>query len=192
LPLDLFVTIQWSKVSYGGRVQERLGRLCERLYQWLLRRGVALTHVYVHEVGSLREINTHIMVHVPRSVRREFEKMIPQWLDSPACEGLVDVREVNDHDGLTGHFLKGMEREAARALGILRCLDQGKIRGKRCGTSENIGRKARNEWGKTARIFASSPPVAEAQWGRAAVFLHKSRPSCQLLAMPAKTMDLKD
>jgi hypothetical protein len=83
------------------------------------------------------------MVHIPPPLRRDFEKMIPQWLDSISHEGLIEVKPVEDRDGLTEYFLKGTEAKAAKTLGILRCSDQGKIQGKRCGTSENIGRKAR-------------------------------------------------
>jgi hypothetical protein len=145
LPLDWFVTIQWSRATSGGRPQDRLLRFFERAYQWLFRRNLKLAYVDVHEIGSLRGLHTHVMLHMPIRFRKEFERMIPQWIDSPSCDGLIEVKPVEDRDRLVDYFLKGTEREAARALGILRCSDEGKIRGKRCGTSENIGRKARNQ-----------------------------------------------
>jgi hypothetical protein len=143
LPLDWFVTIQWSKAAPGGRPQDRLLRFFERAYQWLFRRQVTLAYLYVHEIGALGGLHTHVMIHMPRSLRKECERMMPQWLDSPACEGFIKAKPVEDRDGLTEYFLKGTEAEAAKTLGILRCTDEGKIQGKRCGTSENIGHKAR-------------------------------------------------
>jgi hypothetical protein len=156
LPLNVFVTIQWSKAAPGDRVQIRLLRFVERAYQWFFRRKVALAYVYVHEVGTLGEGNTHLMIHVPESIRRQFQRMIPQWLDSQPRRGFIDVQPAYDAKRLAGYFLKGTNTTVAKGLGILQSSDQGRIRGKRCGTSENIGRKARSRWKESTLPWFSS------------------------------------
>jgi hypothetical protein len=143
LPLDVFVTIQWSKASRGERVQVRLLRLFERLYQWLFRRGLTLVYVYVHEIGTLRKMHTHFIIHLPPPMRGEFESMIPGWLDSNPCKGFIEAKPVSDMEGLLGYLLKATDPKVAKDLGIVMSTWQGLVIGKRCGTSENIGRKAR-------------------------------------------------
>src|ERR1700722_13741189 len=100
LPLNVFVTIQWSKATPGERVQVRLLRLFERLYQWLFRRGLTLVYVYVHEIGTLRTMPTHLVVHLPAPLREEFESIIPAWLDSNPGKGFIEVKPVSNIDGL--------------------------------------------------------------------------------------------
>jgi hypothetical protein len=152
LPLDVFITIQWSKATPGGRPQDRLLRFFERVYQWLFRRNLTLAYVYVHEIGALGKPNSHIMIHVPASFQREFERMIPQWLDSPSCEGFIEVKPVQYRNGLVEYFLKGTEVEAAKSLGILRCSIRGRF-----GVNDAAHRKT--SVGKPESSGASQPQV---------------------------------
>lgn len=69
--------------------------------------------------------------------------MIPAWLDSKPCKGFIEAKPVTDMEGLLGYLLKGTDPKVAKALGIVMSTWQGLVIGKRCGTSENIGRKAR-------------------------------------------------
>ena len=44
-----------------------------------------------------------------------------------------------------GYLLKGIDPDAPAAASLARLKPGGRVIGKRCGTSQNIGRKARSE-----------------------------------------------
>ena len=101
----------------------------------------------MHEVGDLGSVHSHLMVHVPGEHWPAFDSMVCHWMDSERNENLVDSQPVHDAVGLTRYLLKGVEPSAwSRSWGI-QTQGQGVIRGKRCGTSENIGPAARTRFG---------------------------------------------
>jgi len=121
--------------------------MLDRAREWLRRRGLELTYIYVHERGDLGLLHSHIMIHVSGEHWFAFDSMLCQWMDSERQQGLIESKPVYDEQGLMRYLLKGVEPSGwSRSWGIATS-DEGVIQGKRCGTSENIGTAARTRFG---------------------------------------------
>jgi hypothetical protein len=147
LPLNEFITIQWSRADPGADPVARLKTMLDRAREWFRRRDLELTYIYVHEHGDLGLLHSHIMIHLPGEHWPAFDSMVCQWMDSECHEHLIETKPVHDELGLIRYLLKGVEPSGwSRSWGI-QTQDQGVIQGKRCGTSENIGAAARTRYG---------------------------------------------
>jgi hypothetical protein len=82
-------------------------------------------YVYVHEIGTLRKIHTHFVIHLPPPLRREFESMIPAWLDSEPCRGFIEVKPVTNMEGLLGYLLRELTLRWRRNSGYCCRLGRG-------------------------------------------------------------------
>jgi len=163
-PLNAFLTVHWDNQDGKGTVQERNSRLLICARRWLDRRGQPLACVWVIERGILSGLHAHNMIHVPRKHLAGFTSMLPRWTGIEALpkdkwpdmkgkqhvlgygrEGVWQLKRVYDHGvGLRRYLLKGSADRRYR-YGI-RHLDQGTVIGKRCGTSNSLGRTAREHW----------------------------------------------
>jgi hypothetical protein len=105
-----------------------------------------------------------LLVHVPPALVSEVSRRQRSWLKritgrpyrprailSKPIGGLIgletgnpDLHAVNLATAL-GYLIKGADSEAAERFGIQKLEAGGRVIGKRCGTSQNIGPKARKE-----------------------------------------------
>jgi len=156
LPLNRHLTISWDHADCVGRIQDVQGKFLERFSKWAKYRGVPPTYVYALENGDVMGQHSHIPLHVPRKHLAGFKRMIPRWIDGDVdqtgttktfkvtsvryCDG---VGRLNPVKGILKYILSGIEAEAGALLGIEPRGKAGVIVGRRLGTSQNIGRKAR-------------------------------------------------
>jgi hypothetical protein len=137
------LTIQWSLAPSALRPQRRQAKLIERASKWLSRRHIPIAFIWVLEQGFGAEPHGHILVHLPQEHVHAFRQKICDWIGTPWVPRQVTFRSIYDVDGAEEYVLKGLDHDAAEALGVRRPRSQGVVHGKRVGTSESIGRAAR-------------------------------------------------
>ena len=159
LPLNRHLTITWELAQCVGRVQDIQTRFLARYAKWICYHGSKPTYVWAIENGPVWGYHSHILIHVPSHLYKNFRKMVPRWIDGePDQSGHTKtylptqvrygfgISRWNRLKGVVCYILKGVESEAANLLGIDPRPDKaGIVFGKRCGTSENIGRAARKK-----------------------------------------------
>jgi hypothetical protein len=138
------------------------GRFLDLMTRALARHGGATAWLWVHENGDRKGGHCHLLAHVcPDRVAR-ITRLQRGWLRritggayrarvirSKPIGGRLglemgnpDLHAVNLGEALS-YVLKGACPAAAAQFGLDRLEPGGRIIGKRCGTSQNIGAKAR-------------------------------------------------
>ncbi len=162
VPINRHLTISWAVADVPGRVSDAQGKFLELASKWLRYHSVTPAYVYVIENGPVLGLHSHIAIHIPDELAREFRKMTDRWVrslgGSPRTKGALllspkDKFAPRSHHQSIRHLLryilKGTEQSAADLLNInTEYTKAGVVIGRRCGTSENIGKKAREaSWG---------------------------------------------
>ena len=151
LPLNRFVTVRWEGRQSIGTIQTRQGLLIERMSKWLRYRNVPPAYLWVIENGLARGLHSHILIHVPSEHLKAFKRKAPTWIDGTIDKSTVDVRRtryghgldrLNGLKGRLRYILKGGDEQVSRLISV-DLKHQGTVAGKRSGTSQNIGVKAR-------------------------------------------------
>lgn len=157
--LNRHMTISWEHAQCIGRVQDIQGVFLERFSKWIRYHGGIPAYIWSIENGPVLGHHSHIFCHVPLDLARGFKKMVPAWIDGDVDQDGATktfkvttikygagVNRLNRLKGVMRYILKGLEEDAALLLGIEPRYDKaGVVTGKRIGTSENIGRAARNK-----------------------------------------------
>jgi hypothetical protein len=155
-PLNLSIDINWTRTWVGNDPDGRiLGHLMELIRKWLKPR-----YCKVFALIAVRENpdgcpNTHILVHCPPAVLRNFERQVLTVLDAD-CHGLDDCAvkfkrlgkgnsTLKATLGKLAYMCKGMDPKDAKEFGIS-CAPQGRINGKRASISQGIHRAARQRY----------------------------------------------
>lgn len=166
LPLTRMITIHWEAagVTLEG-MANATGKFLDLLTKTLDRHGSATAWVRVHEGGDGKGGHCHLLVHVPAELVPIVTRLQIRWLRSITGnayrarvihsdpiggrlgleKGNPDLHRAN-LDAALAYVLKGANEEAASQFGLERVEPGGRVIGKRCGTSQNIGAKARREW----------------------------------------------
>jgi hypothetical protein len=103
---------------------------------------------WVRESGKHGGANTHILLHVPPWLMEDgtFQAALERSLEpegGPTHEKALMIKPAYAPEGKLRYMLKGMTRSDAKAFGV-RSSFQGEIEGKRVGSTENIGARARS------------------------------------------------
>lgn len=162
LPFNRFLTIHWQ---HAGIPDEHAawatGRFLKLARDWLAKRGQRMAWAWVRENGEGKGSHVHILLHLPPgaslgALQRRWLRLIT---DHPYRRHAIRTRRIGGMaaaaysspdaygDNLRkaiAYILKGVAPDAAQALGLVRLEAGGRVIGKRAGTSENIGRKARS------------------------------------------------
>ncbi|MBV1901052.1 MAG: hypothetical protein KUG56_05210, partial [Kordiimonadaceae bacterium] len=165
-PLNRFTTIHWEAGGVQTNSPDTTGRFLKLARDWLRLKDVELAHLWVREGGQEAGHHSHILMHLPPYIARQFAGKQRAWLK--ACgisfvKGVICSKPIGrslshayrniqygeyyeDHlMRVVAYLLKGADEEAQRLVG-LRCTEPcGLIVGKRCSTSQNIGRAARQK-----------------------------------------------
>ena len=163
LPFTRMQTIHWESagVPLEG-MAKATGRYLDLLTKWLARKGCKTAWLWVHEGGEGKGGHCHLLIHVPAELARELAAKQKGWLrritGKPYRKRVIHSKPIGGRLGLeTGnpdlhavnleaalaYVLKGASPEAASQFGLERLEPGGRVIGKRCGTSQNIGAKAR-------------------------------------------------
>jgi hypothetical protein len=169
LPINRMITIHWEAagVPLDG-MAAATGRFTGLLAKALAWHGSRTAWLWVHENGHREGWHCHLLVHIPARLVPVVQRLRRRWMRSitgkPFSARVVITGAIGRKLGLessdpatwaenadkaVGYVLKGVSPAAPQAalvavlLGYLK--PGGRIIGKRCGTSQNIGRKARSE-----------------------------------------------
>lgn len=163
LPFTRFVTIHWESAGIAlADMARATGRFLDLMTKALARHGTRTTWLWVHENGAGKGGHVHILAHVPAELVPVVVGLQRRWLrritGQPYRSRLIQSQPIGGRLGLeTGnpdlhavnlsaaldYVIKGADPIAARQFGLSRLEPGGRVVGKRCGTSQNIGPKAR-------------------------------------------------
>ncbi len=169
LPFNRMVTIHWEKAGIPDeRAARATGRFLKLAGDWNAKRGGRIAWAWVRENGDGKGSHVHILLHLPANKitgkkRERLGDMQRRWLRSiagaPYRAGTINTRRIGStaraaqtapaayHANLvtvTSYVLKGSTPQARAVLGIWHNESGGRIIGRRCSTSQNIGRAARS------------------------------------------------
>lgn len=177
LPFTRMITIHWEagEVPLEGMARAT-GRFVDLLSKTLTRHGCRTSWLWVHEGGPDKGGHCHLMVHVPAHLVEIVNKRQRGWLrcitGKPYRKRVIRSRPIGGRLGMessnpalhavnleatVAYMLKGATHEAAAIAGLLRREEGGRVIGKRCATSQNIGAKARKE---AVNLGGTSGPCA--------------------------------
>ncbi|MBV1900105.1 MAG: hypothetical protein KUG56_00370 [Kordiimonadaceae bacterium] len=163
-PLNRFTTIHWEAGGVQTNSPDATGRLLKLARDWLRLKGVEFAHLWVREGGLGIGHHSHILMHLPPYIARQFAAKQRAWLKvcginfakgvicskpigrslSHASRNIQYGEYYEDHlMRVVAYLLKGADGEAQRLVGLRYAEPCGLIVGKRCSTSQNIGRAAR-------------------------------------------------
>jgi hypothetical protein len=161
-PLNRMLTVHFDKAGISDPVKAT-GQLLKLMGDWLRCYNTGITALWVREAGLQKGEHVHILLSVPPPILGLFTRMQRGWFKkigaawkrgvylsrpiggshkaafSPICSDLYKQAL----SGALGYLLKGADAKARAAQGLIRNEDGGELWGKRCGTTENIGRAAR-------------------------------------------------
>jgi hypothetical protein len=157
LPLNRHITIHWERAGVADAdAAAATARFLKLAGDWLAKRGQRFAWVWSRENGGTKGSHVHILAHVPAG--GEIGGLQRRWLrratSSPYRKGTIHTARVGGtasawrtapavyRDNLAvvlGYALKGTETAAAAKLGLPKQEPGGRIRGKRCARSQNLG-----------------------------------------------------
>lgn len=161
LPLNQHITIHWEQAGVpdheAGAATSRFLRLAS---QWIAKRGGRFAYAWVRENGAGKGSHLHVLAHVPPGLslgpmqRGWLRKItgrtyVPGTIMTKRVGGTRSAAETTPDLYLSnlaivvGYQLKGVSAALAAKLGLVPLQQHGRIIGKRAGTSENLGARAR-------------------------------------------------
>lgn len=163
LPLNRMVTIHWQAAELPLIAMARAtGRFTDMMAKALARQGAPTAWLWVHENGDGKGGHCHMLAHIPAGLVEMVSRRQREWLrritGQPYRRGVIHSKPIGGRLGLeTGnpdlhavnlqsalsYVLKGATEAAATLANLNRLEPGGRIIGKRCATSQNIGAKAR-------------------------------------------------
>lgn len=163
LPLNRMTTIHWEAAGLPLEAMSKAtGRFIDRMTKAITRHGGKTAWLWVHEGGEQEGGHCHLLAHVPPNIVPVLTRLQRGWLGQitgrPYSKGVICSKpiggrlgiEVNNPDlhaanlnTVLAYVLKGASQEAVLQYGLTRLKPGGRIIGKRCGVSQNIGMKSR-------------------------------------------------
>jgi hypothetical protein len=155
-PLVAHATIHWSgTVAFDDHDGSRFAKLREGFHKYLLRRRIpgGLSAVWCRECRAHTDIvHCHLLFHLPEECRKGAKllqieaaiyRLVARHGDGILGGFAVKLTLHPDPDGL--YIIKGGNREVWEQFRLRKewRQSQGIVPGKRCGTTQNIGRAAR-------------------------------------------------
>ncbi len=167
LPFTRMISIHWQAagVPLSG-MAKATGRFTDLMVKALARHGSGTAWLWTHEnvpgKGHDKGGHCHLLAHVPAVLVPVITGLQRGWLrritGHPYRAGVIYSKPIGGRLGLEvgnpdlhavnleaalAYVLKGASPEAVSQFGLERLQPGGRIIGKRCGTSQNIGAKAR-------------------------------------------------
>jgi hypothetical protein len=161
MAFNRFTTIHWQAAGVGDALTAT-GAFLKKLGDAVRASGSRFAYLWVREAGAEKGEHVHILWHGPADFPT-FGRRVRDWLKACGAgraKGVCMTRHVGrtlrgamsggDDYGVNllevlDYVLKGADAVARESLGVRRREPGGEIIGKRCGTSANIGRAARQE-----------------------------------------------
>ena len=165
LPFTRMITIHWEAagVPLAG-MAHATGRFTDLMSKSLRRHGSRTAWLWAHENGERKGGHVHLLAHVPAALVPVVTGLQKGWLrritSTPYRPRVIHSKPIGGRLGLesgnpdlhdinlevaVAYVLKGATDAAAAKFNLERLESGGRIIGKRCGTSQNVGAKARKE-----------------------------------------------
>ena len=162
LPFTRMITIHWQAAGVAlADMVKATGHFLDLLTKALARHKSKTAWLWTLENGDRKGGHCHLLVHVPAALVSLLTRLQKGWLRRITGKayrarvirsepiggrlgletGNPELHAVNLADAF-GYVLKGANPEAAEIFSLARLEAGGRIIGKRCGTSQNIGAKA--------------------------------------------------
>lgn len=158
-PLNVFVTVYYAATFPGeAAMASTFSTAMKRMGQWLRDNGVRFAWCFVHENPGDLKPNSHVLVHVPRGLRRAFAAKASTWFD--ALDGGVKVDPRNcagsGRDMRLQYMCKGADDFTCRRYGGRRAKGgQGPIPFKRAGVAQCLRGEFRDQYAPAREAVAS-------------------------------------
>lgn len=163
LPFTRMITIHWEAAGVPLDVMAAAtGQFIDLVTKALARHGSRTAWLWVHENGPNKGGHCRLLAHVPSGHVKRLTGLQKGWLrringkpyrkrviHSGPIGGRLGLEVGNpelhavNHAAALGYVLKGACPDAVSQFGLELVEPGGRIIGKRCGTSQNIGAKAR-------------------------------------------------
>lgn len=164
LPFTRMITIHWEAagVPLAG-MAKATGRFVDLMTKAVARHASRTAWLAVHENCGPKGGHCHLLAHVPAALVPLVTALQRGWLrritGQPYRARVILSKPIGGRLGLEvgnpelhsinleaalAYILKGASQRAAKQFGLVRLEPGGRVVGKRCGTSQNIGAKARN------------------------------------------------
>lgn len=165
LPFTRIVTIHWQAAGVPLDVMAKAtGRFLDLFSKAIARHESEAAWIWVHENGRNKGGHCHLLAHVPPALVPTVTRLQKRWLrrivGKPYRSRVIRSRPIGGRLGVESgnpalhaanldvalrYVLKGADAEAAALFALDKVEQGGRIIGKRCGASQNIGPKARKE-----------------------------------------------
>ena len=163
LPFTRMVTIHWEAAGLPlVDMAKATGRYTDLMAKALARHGCGAAWLWTHENGDGKGGHCHMLAHVPAELVPVLTGLQRGWLrritGKPYRARVIHSKPIGGRLGLEAgnpdlhainleaalaYVLKGASLAAASQFALQRLEPGGRVIGKRCGTSQNIGAKAR-------------------------------------------------
>ncbi len=166
LPVNRMMTVDWD---LGGVADAQVARerLLKLIYDWIRCRGHETAWVWVMEHGRKHGMHSHILIHVPPTLKKELNRRMRGWRKAAGLswkKGVMNSRPIGYSEraallqGIEGgvyqvnlvrtcqYITKAADAAARRLYGITSFRQYSVVEGKRCGTSRNVGAAAIKRW----------------------------------------------
>lgn len=167
LPFTRMVTIHWEAAGVPLKgMAKATGHFIDLMTKAMARHCYKTAWIWVHEGGDRKGGHCHLLAHVPAEFAPRMAKLQRGWLrritGKPYKRGVIRSEPIGgrlgdevtnpEHHALNlaeafGYVIKGASAEAGERFELERLEAGGLVIGKRCGTSQNIGRAARERAG---------------------------------------------
>lgn len=185
LPFTRTITIHWQ--AAGLRLEDMVkatGRFIDLMTKALARHGSKTAWLFVHENaagnGQEKGGHVHLLAHIPADLVSVIKKLQMRWLrritGRPYRSKVILSRPIGGRLGLEttnpelylanaqqalAYLLKGATPEVASQFSLLRQKAGGRVLGKRVGTSQTIGAKARAACLQVGNSLQARPGLAK-------------------------------
>lgn len=163
LPFTRMITIHWEAAGVPLAVMAKAtGRFTDLMAKALARHRCGTAWIWVHENGDRKGGHCHMLAHVPANLVSILIRLQRGWLRKitgrPYQSRVIKSRPIGGRLGLEAgnpvvfaanleatlsYILKQASPMATSKFALERLESGGRVIGKRCGTSQNIGAKAR-------------------------------------------------
>ena len=162
LPVNRHVTLHLAKLGIeGAAVMPVLSRVFKSCREYLQRHGDGTAFIWVRECGPSGD-HVHIAIHLPDDCARRFLRRLRLWVIAASgasyCKGVQRTRKfvgwsalqrgepatyLENLSAVYAYMVMGADCEAHMRAKLTKRRAGGLIIGKRCGTSQNIGKRKR-------------------------------------------------
>lgn len=179
LPFNRMTTINWEQGGVSD-VVGATGRFIKLMRDWLRVNGGRFACMWVQERGPVTGAHVHLLMHVPPTLTRKTSHRHRGWLKAcgltyrkgmmktsrigasyKACLASGPSREayLGNLATVVDYVLKDASPCVRQRLGIKAKGNCGHVYGKRCGTSQNIGKLAQSRCSATDTVATDPSPI---------------------------------